>query len=412
VEVEVPAVEERVSAVAATVAARLDDVTADIVALLTREITPLRDDDRIVALLAASVAENVATVLHLFQHGIDPAGVDAPAAAIEYARRLAQRGVPIVALVRAYRIGHARFLRWCFDELMRQGADPPAHGEATRRMTELSFTYIDRASERVIEVYETEHDRWLHNRATVRAARVRSLLAGDAFDVDATESVLGYRLRRHHLGLVAWTREPTRRQDELLVLEQATAELAERAGCPGHALFVPCDESSAWAWLPDAKQVPVQPVDDGDVCVAFGESGNGVEGFRRTHRQALRAQSVALAAGPRSPAVTAFAAVRPIALMSSDLDAMRAWVLDTLGTLAVDDDQHARLRTTLRVFLSTGGSYTSTADRLTMHKNTVHYRVNKAEEMLGRPIQSDRLDIELALLACDSLGPAVLQAAG
>lgn len=86
--------------------------------------------------------------------------------------------------------------------------------------------------------------------------------------------------------------------------------------------------------------------------------------------------------------------------------------LVTLGALAIDDDQHARLRTTVRVFLTTGGSYTSTAERLTMHRNTVHYRVNRAEEMRGRPIQSDRLDVELALLACESLGPAVLQAGG
>jgi DNA-binding PucR family transcriptional regulator len=95
--------------------------------------------------------------------------------------------------------------------------------------------------------------------------------------------------------------------------------------------------------------------------------------------------------------------------MCSDLDATRAWVLDTLGALAIDDDQHARLRLTLRAFLSTGGSYTKTADRLKMHKNTVHYRVNKASDMRGRSIQEDRLDVELALLACESLGPAVLQ---
>src|SRR4051794_7551469 len=81
---------------------------------------------------------------------MDPGRVEAPAAAIEYARRLAQRGVPIVALVRAYRIGHARFLHWCFEELANEAADGRIRAEATRRMTELSFTYVDRASEQVI----------------------------------------------------------------------------------------------------------------------------------------------------------------------------------------------------------------------------------------------------------------------
>jgi diguanylate cyclase with GGDEF domain len=250
VEVEVPAIEQRVSAVAAAVGARVNDVTQDLVGHLTREIDPLRDDERVMSLLSASVAENVATLLHAFEHGIDPGGVETPAAAIEYARRLAQRGVPIVALVRAYRIGQARFLQWCFDELRNDPADPHVVSEATRRMTELSFTYIDRISEQVIAVYEAEHDRWLHNRASVRAALVRSLLTATHADVDAAEAALGYRLRRDHLGLVAWTREPTRGSDELLVLERAAATLAQRIGARGKPLFVPSDESSASIWLP------------------------------------------------------------------------------------------------------------------------------------------------------------------
>ena len=411
-----PAIEQRVSAVAAAVGTRLFDIAQDITDLLTREIPPLRDDDRVVALLSASVEENVATVLHLFEHGIDPGRVEAPAAAMEYARRLAQRGVPMVALVRAYRIGHARFLQRCFEELADQSADSHATAGATRRMTELSFTYIDRASEQVIGAYEEEHDRWLNNRATVRVARVRSVLAGQDHDVDETEATLGYRLRGRHLGVVAWIRQSVRGDEDLFVLERAAAALAQRVGGNGQPLFVPCDESSAWVWLPLDSERSVSgaaladTVEDADVCISCGEPGAAVEGFRRTHRQALAAQAVALAAGRRSPTVTAFADMRPVALMASDLDATRAWVLDTLGALAIDDEQHDRLRTTLRVFLSTGGSYRSTAERLTLHRNTVHYRVNRAEETRGRPIQPDRLDVELALLACDSLGPAVLQA--
>jgi hypothetical protein len=188
VEVEIPPVEQRVSAVATAVSGRAGDLSGDIVALLTREIPPLDDDQRVVGLLSASVAENVATLLHVLEHGIDPEQVEAPAAAIEYARRLAQRGVPMVALVRAYRIGQARFLQWCFDELGSEPSDGGLRAEAARRMTERSFTYIDRVSEQVISIYEQERDRWLNNRATVRAARVREALAGHEVDVDLTES--------------------------------------------------------------------------------------------------------------------------------------------------------------------------------------------------------------------------------
>ena len=58
------------------------------------------------------------------------------------------------------------------------------------------------------------------------------------------------------------------------------------------------------------------------------------------------------------------------------------------------------------------GSYKATAERLMMHKNTVQYRVRRAEEGLGRPISQDRLHTELALLAVRWLGAAVLRPVG
>ena len=54
----------------------------------------------------------------------------------------------------------------------------------------------------------------------------------------------------------------------------------------------------------------------------------------------------------------------------------------------------------------------ATAERLTLHKNTVQYRVRKAEESIGGPAGQDRLRVELALLACHWLGPSVLRPGG
>ena len=308
-DLDVTAPERRISAVAAAVSARLPEVTDDLVELLTREIEPLRDDERVVSLLSASVAENVATLLHVFEHGLDPETAEAPSAAIAYARRLAQRGVPIVALVRAYRIGQARFLHWCLEELTSEDRDDPLLNDATRRMLDLSFTYIDRVSEQVIEAYQLERDRWARNRSTVRMARVRSLLTADEVDIDAMELKLGYRLRRYHLGVVVWFREQVSGVDELLSLERTVGRLSERAGSDGAPLFVPVDESSAWVWVPFGSERAVgqaffeDAVADGTfaTCMCIGELGRGIEGFRRTHQQALRAQAVALAAGPAGP---------------------------------------------------------------------------------------------------------------
>ena len=146
------------------------------------------------------------------------------------------------------------------------------------------------------------------------------------------------------------------------------------------------------------------------VWVALGQVESGVDGFRLTHRQARQAQSVALAASPADRArVTDSAEIGPIALMCADVGLVRARVLEVLGNLAIDDASHRRLRDTLWEFLSARGSYTAVAEHSAMHRNTVRYRVRRAEEILGHGVDDGRLDLEVALLACRRLGAAVLR---
>ena len=396
------------------------ELSADIYRLIVREIPQLRSDKRVLALLEASVGENVTTMLHVMQHGIDLEKVHAPAAAQEYARRLAQRGVPIAALLRAYRIGSARFQDRCLEELGRSTDSASVISAAGLRIAEVTATYIDRVSEEVVSAYEAEKENWLRNLSAARAARVRALLSGERVDADSSETILGYRLRQHHVGVVCWAAEWEADGSSLARLEQATVEVARHAGCEGRPIFLPQDETSAWAWLPLGAR-DTFPLQAASACAteaaagirfALGAPGSGVDGFRRTHQQALGAHAVALAAGPSGPPVTSFSDVAPLALMAGSIELIRAWVIETLGSLAGDDDHNATLRDTLRVFLHEGGSFKATAERLTLHKNTVQYRVRKAEESLGRPVGEDRLNVELALLACQWLGAAVLRQAG
>ena len=80
-----------------------------------------------------------------------------------------------------------------------------------------------------------------------------------------------------------------------------------------------------------------------------------------------------------------------------------------LGDLAADNDNDARLRRTLRVFLGCGSSYKLAAEELGSHFNTVKYRVGRAVARRGREIGADRLDVELALLVCHWSGRPVLR---
>jgi hypothetical protein len=105
-------------------------------------------------------------------------------------------------------------------------------------------------SEEVLAAYEVEKENWLRNLSAARAARIRALLRGERVDVDASEVVLGYRLRQHHVGVVCWLPEAEAGGSSLARLEDATSEVARRAACEGRPIFLPQDESSAWAWLP------------------------------------------------------------------------------------------------------------------------------------------------------------------
>jgi DNA-binding PucR family transcriptional regulator len=395
-------------------------MSADIYSLIVRQIPQLRGDKRVLTLLEASVGENVATLLHVIQHGIELENVHAPAAAEEYARRLAQRDVPASALLRAYRIGAARFQDWCLEELGRSTDNASIVSAAGLRIAAITSAYVDKVSEELLSAYEAEKEGWLRNRGVARTARVHALLRGERVDMASSEAILGYRLRQYHVGVVCWTDNATSGGGALGELEQATAELARRAGLEGRPVFLPQDESSAWAWLPlgSADAFPVQAVSlsalgaGSGIRFALGVAGSGVSGFRRTHEQALGAHAVALAAGGAGQPVTSFADVAPLALMAGSTELIRAWVIETLGSLADDDAHQAMLRDTLRVFLQESGSFVAAAERLTLHKNTVRYRIGKAEESLGRPVGEDRLQIELALLAAQWLGPAVLRQVG
>jgi PucR C-terminal helix-turn-helix domain/GGDEF-like domain len=412
------AVAAQLKAVSAALRGKLPELCQAVTDCILAQVEQLSQDRAIIDLLTVSVESNVTALVHVIGYQIDSHQADAPPAAIAYARRLAQRGVPVGDLLRAYRVGQGCFMQWCYRELAGEASDLPTALAAAMQLSENTFEYIDRVSERVLDAYVRERDEWVRSTVAVRTAQVRSLLAGGPIEVTRVEPALGYRLRQHHLGMVAWVEEASRTEGTLVELERMAGRLADHMSRGARALFVSRDESSAFIWMPlgseravraDAFDVLPQGPDDA-VRLAVGEPAEGPEGFRVTIREALRAHAVALIAGPVAPPVIRFAEVAPVALLAEDIGAARGWVSRALGPLAADDDQSARLRETLHVFLSTGGSYQETAERLSLHKNTVFYRVRKAQEVRGRKLADDRFVVELALLACHWLGPAALTA--
>ncbi|BBZ45502.1 PucR family transcriptional regulator [Mycobacterium parmense] len=402
---------------------RLADVSSTILRTLEDQIPDLRGDVRLMELLGASVEGNVDTVLHALRHDIAVERVEAPTAALEYSRRLAQQGMPVAALVRAYRLGQRTVNELIFAEL--RAIDMPETSRVTviEAITATLFEYIDWMSQQVVAVYEDERERWLENQNSLRGVRVREILGGTkTIDVDAASTQIRYPLRWHHVGLVMWYREQGSEADELPRLQRFLREVGEAAGADAGPLFVAVDRSCAYGWLPyraamidgveKTRQFALSRPDSPGL--AIGTIGGGVAGFRRSHREALEVRAIAIAGErPSSASPTVIAASDPglsvVARLGGDVASTRAWVATVLGDLAADNENDERLRDTLRVYLACGSSYKVAAEELNLHFNSVKYRVSRAVARRGREIGADRLDVELALLACHWYRGAVLQ---
>jgi DNA-binding PucR family transcriptional regulator len=389
--------------VARRIAAQLPDLTPAMTAMFINIIPEFRHDQAVQRLMVASTSSNLSAVVDMLMLGISLEDISVPPAAAEYARRFAQHDLSLEALLRAYRLGEHTFLQWVIQDLSRRPMPADDALAVTSRIALLVNGYIDRVIEGLTEIYQTERQRWEERSDATRTAQVRAVLATEGLTTSMAEQMLGLALRGWHIAAVAWVSA----SDEAAHLHAVGRLLAEASGRT--PVIVHADASTIWAWMsfPDRPSLNVDPLaarlaEHGSLRIAVGEPGAEVAGFRTSHEEALRARQVA-EIGARAQQLYPHAQVALAGLLVDRRDAVRVWVQRTLGQLAGDDQSIARLRETLRVLLEVNGSYREAAARMHVHKNTVLYRVRKAEELLGRPVTDGRLAIEVALLACDQL---------
>jgi PucR C-terminal helix-turn-helix domain/GGDEF-like domain len=397
---------------------RLGALVGSVHQLVLSEIAEMREDAQLLQLLRDSVEGNIETVFSAIRHGIPIEDVEAPTAALEHARRLAQRGVSVNVLVRSYRLGHKAVLDVAREEVRAANLESQLGLDIFGKIAEITFGYVDWITQEVVDTYQREHDRWTESRNSMRALRVREVLNSTQVDVDAMTTDIRYPLRGFHLAAVVWCGDSVD-GSELALMERCVDKLGQSIGALTSPLFIPVDRLTGWAWIPLAAGTAPQAVAQvrafaearsGALSIALGDPLPGVEGFRRSHRQAQDTRIVAIALGANADRVTAASdpGLSMAALLGGDVEAAAAWVGQVLGPLASRDENDGRLRETLRVFLRTGSSFKAAAKELHLHYNSVKYRVQRAEQRRGRPIIDDRLDVEVALAICHWYGAAVL----
>ncbi len=358
----------------------------------------------------ASCRANISLVVAMLRDGVDPAGVQPPAEALHYSREFVHRGLPVEALLGVYRVGHGAFWQiWL--ELMRDAIeDREVLAEAIAYCSAWTFGYVDAVSGPLATSFVAEKERWARSAVAQRAEEVRLVLEGRPVDEQRTSQRLRYELARRHMAFVVWGDDNVDATDASSAFVQAAVTVAATFG-PSAPLLVPSGRSVLWAWVPvtsddvdtDALTADLAPMlQKAGARIGLGEPAAGVEGFRRSHDEALTARRIALLT-ERVSSTVRFDDVALTALLTTDLDAARRYVDRELGPLADDTDAMRRLVATVRVYLEENASFVRAARRLSVHENTVGYRVRRAADLLGYRLESRALRLHAALLLCEVL---------
>lgn len=409
-----PAVKDMLFAAAKAVERDAEAIASDIADLLMREVPEISPDAETREDILLRGRAGLLAWARAFVRGVAPDEVESPAEAYGYARALARRGVRLDVLLRIHRLALGVLLQAWEDRLDPSGS-PELLLAATKRSIEVNFQFHDALMEGLTTEYQRERERWVRGAEALRRETINAVLAERPVETDRASSVLGYDLRRHHLGVVLWA-SPTPEDPQVIPrLERAAAAIAARLDA-GRPLILPVDSSMMWAWIGRDTEVARNDLDaltigrnPDEVSIALGAPGQGVAGFRRTHRDAVDTARVSVVSQRRAGATLAFHQVQLAALLASDPDRTRRFVRERLRGLALDDDESARLRATLAIYLEENGSRLATAKRIGVHTNTVANRIRKCRELLERDFGSEQALLMVALVLAASLGPAVLQ---
>ncbi|WP_171112224.1 MULTISPECIES: helix-turn-helix domain-containing protein [Streptomyces] len=318
---------------------------------------------------------------------------------------LARRNVPLERVLRGVRLGHAYLHGRLMEALDKEPDD--VRIQESHRVSELLFVYADVQASRLAEEYVAERDRWRRGREAARRRIVDDLLAGRLVGGAVALRTLGYELARHHVAFIVTSGSPDTSVEELRAL---AGELSRAAGAES-LLSVAAGSAELWAWAswptePPRKaltRLPGLVPERHPLLAALGPVGYGVEGFRRSHRGARESQRVSHFG--HTGWLCDYADVSTAALLTADAEHARWFAARVLGGLGADDPRVRELRETLRVYLAEGRSPQGAAERLFVARNTVTYRVRRAVELLGRPLEQDALELRMALEIVRLLGP-------
>ncbi|MFJ5230840.1 PucR family transcriptional regulator [Kitasatospora sp. NPDC088391] len=321
----------------------------------------------------------------------EPVPANDTEAPLAVARDMVRRGLDESALD-AYRVGESTAVRLWTQIACTLTTDP----QELRELLDVSLrsisAFVDDTVSAISVRMRAERDELTRGTHAERRETVALLLEGAPITRERAELRLGYRLRGPHTAAIVWT-DAT--DTDLQQLDRAADAFAEAADRP-RALSVLAGTATRWLWVdgrPDRDRVRAALDLLPDVRVAVGSTAPDLDGFRRSHLDALTTQQMLVRL--TSPSRLAFHhEVELVALLSTDPERADRFVKRTLGALETAPPE---LADTVSAFLAEQCNATRAAERLFTHRNTLLRRLARADRLLPRPLAEHPVEVGAAL---------------
>ena len=307
----------------------------------------------------------------------------------ENGRRRAQAGVPLAAVMAAYRVS-ARYLWECLAAAAERNAVPA--GVTLRAASEM-WLALDTFTQEMADGYREELTFQVLSQEEERSAVVQALLEGRLDEANLWEAadILGIPLRGSYVVIAAQVPGPGRH-----ALPQAEAALRRIGVISAWRLLH--DAEVGIVWLPGPRP-HLAGLADSLRSLSSGLVGVSpcYDDLRHTARN-LRLARIALRSAFTGEQVTVFDRDLLAVAAGSDPEVMRLVAGSVLAGLdQIPAGQRPVLLATLGAWLDNGGSADQAAGVLFCHPNTVRHRMRRLEQLTGRSLSDPRGIAELSL---------------
>ena len=312
---------------------------------------------------------------------------------VTVARELVRRGLDAFALD-AYRVGEGVAWRRLMQIAFALISDPAELQEFLDVCSRSISAFVDTTLSAIAAQIEAERDELTRGTHAERRETVALILEGAPIARKRAEDRLGYALTGLHTAAVIWSDDA---KGDLARLERAAEALGQAAGGT-RPLSVLASTATRWVWVPGAGTVDADALRRSvrgvpDVRIAIGSTATGVDGFRRSHFDAITTQQL-MARLRSQQQIARFTDVQLVALITSDTDRAAEFVTQTLGEL---ESAGAELQETVRTFVAEQCNASRAAARLFTHRNTLLRRLARADNLLPRPLAESSVSVAVAL---------------